>query len=312
MNEAKEKGQLKRLFAIFLLILVLLGRIGEKEIFASENVSIDINDTENDNGSITDNGSGEDGSTPGSESDGDDSISGNELASVNETEINGKITIKVIHDFDGSGAEIVLQKGNTAVRSIRIGTASGTFEYDLDSEEYDNFYIKKADDPKVGNTTVRISTEDLKAKKAVYGNSLAVQPGGWIGDNNVRSVNFGVPIYIKHDFTAGATVCYVKDGTVVKTSVLSSDRIVLFDLESSEYDGFYIEETGTTNIGNKTEILGRDKITAALDAMKNASGGYFAYGGSRRLCRRHKKNLRIITAGQQHCRYKPEYPRRCL
>ncbi len=289
MNTAKEKGQMKRLFAIFLLILVLLGRIGEKEIFASENVSIDINDTENgdgstsgsesdEDGSIPDNGAGEDGSTSDSESDGDGSVSDNELASVNETAINGKIMIRVIHDFDEGGAEIVLLKGDTVVRSIRIGTASGSFEYDLDSEEYDKFYIKKADDPKVGNTTVQISTEDLKGKKAVYGSSLAVQPGGWKGDNDVRSVNYGVPIYIKHDFKDGATVCYVKDGADVPVADggkqdLPSNNIVLFDLESTKYDGFYIEEKGTTDIANTTVSLSRKTIEDAHKAALASSGG---------------------------------------
>ncbi|MCM1145352.1 MAG: hypothetical protein NC407_11640 [Lachnoclostridium sp.] len=246
MNEAKEKSLTKRLFAIFLLILALSVMIGMPDSAMKRGIA---------------------------------------PQSVRADEKNGKVTIRVIHEFN-NGAEVILQKKDaegdayTDVSTVSIGTAVGNFVYDLDSTEYDSFYIKEVGDNRDGNKTESVTTETLIGKKGVYGSSFAVKHGGWINESTRRSVSFGVPIFIKHDFTGGASVCYVKGNTWVETEALPSDGTLLFDLESSDYDGFYIEETGTTNVANKTEVLDSEKITAALGDSENSSGGVFF---SRRL-----------------------------
>lgn len=199
------------------------------------------------------------------------------------------VTIRVNHNFT-AGAEVVLLKNDAYVRYISIGTGIGSFVYDLESTEYDSFYIQEKAASSVGNMTIKISSDDLAAKKSVYGNSITITPGSWADTNNGtnrRGASYGVSIYIKEDFTKGATVCYTLNGTKVSSETISSDSIIVFDVNSTEYDGFYIEETNATVEGNRTEILTCDEIKTALEEsdtmLKAKVGGWIGETTKRTL-----------------------------
>lgn len=188
------------------------------------------------------------------------------------------VTIRVNHNFT-AGAELILLKNDAYVTYVSIGTGTGSYVYDLESTEYDSFYIQEKNTSSEGNRTVKISTDDLIAKKSVYGNNITITPGSWADTNNGanrRGVSYGVSIYIKEDFTSGATVCYTLNGTKVSSQAVSSDNIIAFDVNSTAYDGFYIEETNATLEGNRTKILTCEEIKTALeksDTMLKAKVG---------------------------------------
>lgn len=200
------------------------------------------------------------------------------------------VTIRVNHDFDGGGAEAILHKISGETEAISIGTGIGSFVYDCDA--YDYFFIQKYKlEGGEGNRTVAVSTAEIMAKKNIYGSYITVTPGGWTGQQ--RSVSYGTSIYIKQEFKNGATVCYTLNGTVVSETAVSSDSIIIFDVNSTAYDGFFIRETktdtGSTNVleGNKTEILTRDKIKTALGEtntmLKAKVGGWIGETTKRTL-----------------------------
>lgn len=194
------------------------------------------------------------------------------------------VTIRVNHNFT-AGAEIILLKNDAYVTYVSIGTGIGSFDYDLESTEYDSFYIQEKSATSEGNMTVKITTDDLTAKKSIYGSYITITPGGWDETNNGanrRSANYGTSIYIKESFDNGATVSYTLNGTVVSETALASDSIMSFDVNSTAYDGFFIRETktstGSTSVleGNKTEILTCEEIKTALgenDTMLKAKVG---------------------------------------
>ena len=188
------------------------------------------------------------------------------MAISDETVSGGKMTIRVAHDFDAQGAEIALCKdGQTIGEYIAIGTAGiGTFVFDLDSTSYDSFFITKKGDGQVGNNTIIIDKAELQLKKQIYGNSLVITVGGWKNATTSRDVSYGVLINIGHDFTGGISVHYTKNGQWVSTAAIYPENNIIFDLESSDYDGFYVEEKDTTMEGNKTEILTALEIQEAL------------------------------------------------
>lgn len=197
------------------------------------------------------------------------------------------VTIRVNHNFT-AGVEIILLKNDAYVTYVSLGTGIGSYVYDLESTEYDSFYIQETGTSSVGNMTVKISTADLTAKKSVYGSNITITPGSWADTNNGanrRSVSYGVSIYIKEDFTSGATVCYTLNGTKVSSQTVSSDNIIAFDVNSTAYDGFYIEETNATLEGNRTEILTCEEIKTALgenDTMLKAKVGGWIDATTRR------------------------------
>lgn len=199
------------------------------------------------------------------------------------------MTIRINHNFT-AGAEVILQKGTTRVNTVSIGTSIGSFVYDLESSTYDNFYIQEKGTSQEGNKTVTVSTDDLTAKKNIYGKNITVTPGGWDTTNNGanrRSVSYGTSIYIKHDFKDGATVRYTLDGTVVSSDTVSSEKIIVFDMESTQYNGFYIEEIDAKVDGNKTEILTRQQIKSVLGEtgtmLKAKVGGWIGETTKRTL-----------------------------
>lgn len=198
------------------------------------------------------------------------------------------VTIRVNHDFDGGGAEVILHKTSGETEVISIGTGIGSFVYDCDA--YDYFFIQKYGlEGGEGNRTVAVSTAEIIAKKNIYGSYITVTSGGWTGQQ--RSVSYGTSIYIKQNFEHGTTVCYTLNGNVVSEAAVSSDSIIAFDVNSTVYDGFFIREsytdTGSSTVleGNKTEILTCEEIKAALeedDSMLKARVGSWVGGTTRR------------------------------
>lgn len=240
----------------------------------------------------------DDAEEPKSENQEEKEVVVEEEAVQAEAVSDNTVTVYVNHNFT-AGAEVILLNNGTYVDYISIGTGVGSFVYDLESTEYNSFYIQEKSAASEGNKTVKISADELATKKSVYGSNITITPGSWIDATTRRNVSYGIGIYIKQDFSNGATICYTLNGTVVSEAAISADSIVAFDVNSTEYDGFFIREThtdtGSTAVleGNKTEILTCEQIKKALgesNTMLKAKAGSWINETTRRT-------LKLLESG---------------
>ena len=231
------------------------------------------------------------------EEDGDEESDAEDLEKqlmvmADEIVSSGKMTIRIAHDFPTVGI-VFCKNGQSNGNYITIGGAGVcNFVVDLDDDSYDGFFITKDGDTQVGNNTIIIEKADLQLKKGIYGNSLVVAVGDWKNAGTARDVSYGLLINIGHDFKTGINVFYTSGGAYGSGGVYGSaagiypENNIIFDLESTTYDGFCVEEQGATDEGNKTEFLTRDKIEEALEengGMLVAKVGSYVAGQRRTL-----------------------------
>lgn len=83
-----------------------------------------------------------------------------------------------------------------------------------------------------------------------------------VEEEEVNSAEDGlVTIYLNHDFTTSPYVLFYKNGTYVSKSQLASSKTFTFDLNSSTYDSFCVEEKDSGNADeNKSEKYSKDDI----------------------------------------------------
>lgn len=131
------------------------------------------------------------------------------------------VKIHVQHDFN-EGITVVFTKEGKETGETIVTPTDSTFDFDLYSETYDGFYVRKASGENyniAGNSTVIAGREDVRAAADMYETTeLKAWVGNWIDNSTRRAISFApygtdgdsslnIPIGA---FTRKSDVLYVK------------------------------------------------------------------------------------------------------
>lgn len=177
-----------------------------------------------------------------------------------------KATIHVQYDFD-EGVTIVFTKEGNEVKREDYGDS---FEFDIYSEIYDGFYVKKKDNTedseKTGNRTVIAGREDVRAAVDMHGTAeLNAWISTWIGENSMRQISF-----TSHG-TDGDSSLNIPKGVFNRDPDLMYVKSTFYDYYSDvELEGRNRRTCGTPNASNGSN----DKLQARN--FNSAISNYFA------------------------------------